>query len=176
MSLRIVEVVNAIRPESFLELGTFDGATFAKIECVRKCSVDTNGNGTFTGTTDEFFAQNTRCWDTVFVDADHRLRQVVKDWNNAIQVANRIFLHDMIPPSVEFTADCYCSDSYKLLNHFVTNGVECATLDHDCGLAVVHRKHFRHIEFDEIEQVTYEAFMERVKTVNLQEFIDYARG
>lgn len=176
MSIRAAEVINCLTPKSYLELGVYDNTTFNAVKCANKMGVDTNGNGTFTGTTDEFFAQNHRCWDTVFIDACHDIDFVVRDWNNAIQVADRILIHDCIPPTKKHCAKEYCSDSYLLLNHFNECGLEHCTLNEDCGLTVVKRKHFMHVCIEDIAPVTYEAFMERVKTVNLQEFIDYARG
>jgi hypothetical protein len=173
MSVRIVELVNAMRPKSYLELGTFDGKNFRSVACDDKVSVDINGKGTFTGTTDEFFAQNTRRFDVTFIDACHKAEQVRLDFNNAIKVTNRaIILHDCIPPTEYHCHPKECSDSYVLLNTFIDLGMEFRALDHDCGLTVVRKEHFKHVE--SCAPTAYDDFMRKVSTVSLKELVGYA--
>lgn len=177
MSTRIVELVNSMRPHSYLELGTWNGKNFRAVSCLDKVSVDINGKGTFTGTTDEFFAQNTRRFDVTFIDACHCLEFVTRDWNNAIQITDRaIILHDFIPPTEYHCHPKECSDSYVLLNTFIDLGMEFRALDHDCGLTVVRKEHFKHVE--SCEPIRYRRFMRKInesgKVVNLETLVGYA--
>lgn len=175
MSLRIVELVNSIKPVSYLELGYWDGANHKAVDCPDKVSVDTNGKAIFTGTTDEFFAQNKRRFDVTFIDACHCIDFVKRDWNNAIACTDHaIILHDMIPPTRRHCAKAECSDSYLLLNHFIDRGIEYRSLDHDCGLTVMLAKDFETVT-DEVEFIGYYDFLEKVRTCKFEELKQYAR-
>lgn len=175
MSTRIVELINAMQPKSYLELGTWDGANFRKVECQDKVSVDINGKGTFTGTTDEFFSQNKRRFDVVFIDANHDIDYVVRDWNNSIAIADRaVVLHDMVPPTRRHTHTTECSSSFLLANYFIDNGIEFRALNHDCGLTVVRKEHFASIgSLWEIDAIDYDDFMAKVQTCDFEELVRY---
>lgn len=109
---------------SYLELGVFSNATFNNINLSEKYSVDINGNAKYTGTCDQFFAQNTVRFDSVFIDANHDVDYVVRDYNNSIKIINKlIIIHDMVPPTEAHTVSGQCSDSYKLLYYFLMNNV-----------------------------------------------------
>lgn len=176
MSVSIVPLVNAMKPRSFLELGTWNGENFRAIECESKVSVDINGLGTFTGTTDEFFFQNARRFDVCFVDACHDLDFVVRDFNNAILCCDRaIILHDMLPPSRRHTKRTECSDSYKLLLHFWRHNIPCGVLDHDCGLTVVRKEHF--IGVEDVADASYDDLLAELpnhRLLTLEELIAFA--
>lgn len=121
MSSVILNNINNIEKYSYLELGINDNNNFNAINCKNKFSVDINSNAMFTGTTDEYFEQLSlnKKFDIIFIDANHNYDYVLKDFNNAIDHANKwILIHDMIPPSADFTAEYRCSDSYKLLYYF----------------------------------------------------------
>jgi hypothetical protein len=177
MSTRIVEVVGALRPRSFLELGTFDGKNFRSIPCDDKVSVDTNGHGTFTGTTDEFFFVNKRRFDVCFIDADHSVDAVIRDFNNAILCCDKaIVLHDLVPGSIEMTAQGYCGDAFRLLYHLWRNHVRVGTLNCDCGLTVVKKADW--IGIEDVEMVSYSEFAAALKhhqLLTLEELIEFCQ-
>lgn len=173
MSIRIVELINSVKPDSFLELGTWNGENFRRIQCKDKVSVDINENGTFRGTTDEFFRCNHRRFEATFIDACHDLDFVRRDWNNAISVTTKfVVMHDMVPPTKRHIKKTECSDSYLLLNHFIDNGIEFRALDHDCGLTVIRKEHFRHVE--KVEWIDYYEFMRKAEVCTMDELIKYA--
>lgn len=178
MSANIVHIMNSvlgIENSSYLELGTYDRANFDPIRAGRKLCVDTNGKGDFTGTTDEFFRQNKERWDYIFIDANHDIDYVVRDWNNSIQVCNKaILLHDMIPSNEEQTQSKFCSNSFLLLNHFMDNGFRSISLNHDFGLTVVKSDSFSGIEY--IDTISFTQFQERINRIflwTLSDFIEY---
>ncbi len=89
---------------SYLEIGLGNGRNFAAIEVERakKVSVDTNPNHRpdFAMSSDEFFAQNERRFDLVFIDGLHECEQVERDILHALEVLNEggtIVCHDMNP-------------------------------------------------------------------------------
>jgi len=171
---KIVPLANKLQPESFLELGTLRGDNFRAIRCPRKVSVDINDHGTFKGTTDKFFAQNKARFDVVFIDACHDIEFALRDWNNAIKVADRlIVLHDMVPPTAAFLQRNKCSNAYLLLNALIDADVEHRTLDQDCGLTVVLAEHFR--EFTSpLQLISYQEFMPKVQVCPFQRLVAYA--
>ncbi len=134
MSKYIAELVNSIpgiETMSYLELGLYNGNNFRRIRAADKESVDIEPltKPTHLMTTDEFFRQNKRRFDIVFIDADHRIESVIKDYNNAIQICNKfIFIHDMVPDckqaaSPEFQQGKWCGDGFKMLAWFLKYGI-----------------------------------------------------
>lgn len=117
--IMIADIINQIPDmKSYLELGVGNGRNFEAVECRSKTSVDVNGRATFTGTTDDFFAQLTlrKKFDVVFIDANHDFEYILRDFNSSIEHCRKwILIHDMIPPSEKYTAHRFCSDSYRLL-------------------------------------------------------------
>jgi len=101
-----VELINNIIQrrgyKTYLELGIFDGSTFNLVQCQEKTSVDLNFPAMFQGTTDNFFKQNNKKFDLIFIDADHRSFQLIKDINNAFECLSKdgvIVCHDCNPPT-----------------------------------------------------------------------------
>lgn len=141
MSSVIINYINNIESYSYLELGIFDNKNFNQIKCNHKYSVDINGNALFTGTTDEYFSQlnSNIVFDIIYIDANHDLEYVVRDFNNSISHARRwILIHDMIPPTQEHTQSKFCSDSYKLLYYLMTETNNLVyPLDNDFGMTAI---------------------------------------
>lgn len=140
MSCEIINHLNGIEQCTYLELGIRDNKNFEKINCQTMFSVDINGRAMFTGTTDEYFAQLTdQQFDIVFIDANHDHEYVVRDFNNSVKRCNRwILMHDMIPPSVKYTASKFCSDSFRVLHHLLAKtNFEIYAMDENYGLTLV---------------------------------------
>ena len=122
MSSTIINNLKNIENLSYLELGIFDNKNFNQIKSNNKLSVDLNGLAMFTGSTDEFFNQldPNKKFDIIFIDANHDIDFVVRDFNNAVKHATQwVLIHDMIPPSRKYIQSRFCSDSYKLLMFFL---------------------------------------------------------
>jgi len=141
MGSTVINNMENIERCSYLELGVATNINFSAIRCLNKQSVDTNGNATFTGTTDEYFAslRDDTTFDIIYIDANHDLDYVSRDYNNSVHVSKKwILIHDMIPPNEEFTASNYCSDSYELLYYLMTQTEnEVYPLDNDYGLTFI---------------------------------------
>lgn len=141
MSSTIINNIKNIEEYDYLELGVFDNKNFNSIKCLNKQSVDINGNVKFTGTTDDYFnsLQEDIKFDIIYIDANHDLDYVSRDYNNSVIRAKKwIIIHDMIPPNVKFTDSSLCSDSYRLLYHLMTQTENLIyPLDNDFGLTFI---------------------------------------
>lgn len=174
MSSTIINNIDNITEYTYLELGVFDNSNFNQIKCKQKQSVDVNGNATFTGTTDEFFntLQADAKYDIIFIDANHDLEFVVRDYNNAIKHTNRwLLIHDMIPPSREYTQSSLCSDSYKLLYYLLTStDNEVYPMDSNFGLTFV-KMPASEIDIDNIDAtLDYDLFMSYLQQSKLYNY------
>jgi hypothetical protein len=175
MSEHIVEIVNSIkniRNKSYLELGTGNGINFSRINCKDKTSVDTNGKATINTTTDNFFSINNRRFDITFIDANHDLDFVVRDYNNAVKITNElIFIHDMFPATKMHINHVYCSDSYKLLYHILNTDIKFYVLDCDMGLTVI-KPEFKSVNRSLIREVSYEELLSaKINRYSIEEMI-----
>ena len=141
LGCEIINNLTNIEQNSYLELGIRDNINFNVIKCKNKYSVDTNGNALYTGTTDEYFNSllpETR-FDIIYIDANHDFDFVLRDFNNAVDHANKwIIIHDMIPPEERYAESWLCSDSYKLLYHMLTEEqFETYPMDNNYGLTLI---------------------------------------
>ena len=85
---------------SYLEIGCDKNQVFNKIHLENKEGVDPNRGGTLRMTSDEFFNNDFRKWDLIFIDGLHEYQQVSKDVLNALDRLNgngTIVIHDMLP-------------------------------------------------------------------------------
>jgi hypothetical protein len=171
----IAELVNSIpgvESLSYLELGTGDGDNFRAVKCTDKCTVDNKPlTGTFFGTTDDFFAQNTRRYDITFIDADHNVDSVVKDFNSAIKITNKwVFLHDLYPPEEFFANYAWSGDAFRFLNHVYTNKLfPIYVLNNDFGLSAVRMPVAEPVA--DIQKISYDEFIiNSIPTITFDQF------
>jgi hypothetical protein len=120
------DLISLFGYETYLEIGVGNGQNFEEVRCSDKVSVDPGGGqdggaaATFVMTSDEFFSQNTRLFDLIFIDGLHHSEVVFRDICNALAVLNPggiIVCHDLnptceimqrVPRSTEvWTGDCW---------------------------------------------------------------------
>ncbi len=71
-------------------------------------------------TSDDFFKNNIQFndyFDMIFIDANHDIDFVKRDFDNSFRCVRNhglIIMHDTYPKSAAYLAQCYCSDSYKI--------------------------------------------------------------
>lgn len=155
----------------FLELGYFEieniGNNFVNVEGFKsKTSVDMlNSNATYHMTTDDFFAQNTKTYDIIYIDAGHDWETVIRDYNNSAKVLNSggiIFFHDLYP-TPELATPAYCGDGFKLLNYFHTHSSDFNFLVYrpDVGTTFLYEK-FPIVSKEDIVQMSYWEFISSI--------------
>ena len=126
----ICAIAGAMRPSCYLELGLGGEPTLTSVAdlCVVAYGVDHNepkfpvpANATiFTMSTDEFFDARAKTIpppELVFVDADHRSAQVLKDLKHIEEICAPncvVVCHDTYPENTGYTVAEHCADSYKV--------------------------------------------------------------
>lgn len=135
----VFNMVNIIKPKTYLELGLYMGETFEKMcpivsECVGVDTKDVRENKVvgqfYKMTTDEFFVINKKTFDVIFIDADHAYESVSKDLQNSLKVLNlfgTIFLHDTDPIDRTYTDPGFCGDAYRILDDMHGLGLTAVT-------------------------------------------------
>jgi hypothetical protein len=171
MSSEIINNLKNIQECSYLELGVRDNINFDKINAKNKMSVDINGDAMFNGTTDDYFASLAPDvkFDIIFIDACHDYEYVLRDFNNSVDRASQwILMHDMIPPSVKYTASKFCSDSYKILYYMLKQQqFEIYPMDNNFGFTLIRMPANKITPTESYANTSYAEFSEFIKTVKL---------
>lgn len=182
MSLSAVELINAvpnIENSSYLEIGVWDGKNHKQIKSKDKASVDVGKPADFMMSSDEFFRQNKRKWDIIFIDACHRLDYGLRDYNNSAMVCNKaIFMHDLFPDT-EYQANedgRFAGDVYKILYYMAENKKDnFFVLNYDCGMTLILPP-FEIINPNKIKNVSYKDLCDlNIKRYTTDEMIKIIR-
>ena len=90
--------------KDYLEIGVEYGQTFENIQIQNKVGVDpdpkTPDPRIIKKTSDEFFVDNNKNYDVIFIDGMHQAEYVLRDFNNSVKCLNKgglIFLDDVLP-------------------------------------------------------------------------------
>ena len=171
MSSVIINNLKGIEECSYLELGVHNNKNFNAINAKEKQSVDMNGRAIFTGTTDEYFAQLDLSvkFDIIFIDANHDYDFVLRDFNNSVDRATKwILLHDMIPPTLEYTSTEKCSDSFKILYFLLKEtNFEIYPMNNNYGFTLIRVPVTKISPNESYKTVSYDEFMNYIKDVKL---------
>lgn len=136
---------------SYLEVGCAAGYNFNKINCEYKLCVDPEKKFdglTHNMTSDEFFEQNTRTFDLIFIDGLHESNQVKKDISNSLNILNpkgTIMMHDCLPltyeeQTPERTQWNWTGDVWKAFAHYRQDEkLTMFTVDTDKGLGIIKK-------------------------------------
>ncbi len=134
---------------SYLEIGCQSDVNFEKILAPNKIGVDPMDGGTHRMTSDDFFKDNQKRFDIIFIDGLHEYRQVLRDIKNSIKYLNEdgvILIHDCLPSkiwhqTIPQTHSSWNGDVWKAI-------VECRTFENidtytciaDHGLGVIFNR------------------------------------
>lgn len=96
----IQSLINENSFNDYLELGIGNGKHFRQIKCKNKTGVDitVSGNEIITCDTDQFFKDNNKEYDCIFIDACHEVNYVRNDFVNSFKILKEngiIILHDI---------------------------------------------------------------------------------
>ena len=141
-------VIEKNKYKNYLEIGCNSDDVFNNIN-IEKTGVDPVSGGNFRGTSDEFFSQNSKNYDCIFIDGLHVYQQVIKDILNSIKILNNngvIILHDCLPKSIGHqrvprTRYNWNGDVWKAVVEVRTwKDFETFTILADQGLGIIKRK------------------------------------
>ena len=140
-------LINKNNYKTYLEIGTQHGNCFTQVKADYKECVDPEkvfAGLTHVMTSDQYFSQNTKKFDIVFVDGLHTELQTRIDILNAFNALNpggTIVAHDCLPSTEELTAPWHCGTSYMAPIWFRINRPDVVfnVVDTDCGCAVFRK-------------------------------------
>jgi len=172
-------LINKINAKDYLEVGISNGATFKRINCDNKISVDPEplAKATYTLTSDNFFAQNQNTFDVIFLDGLHHSEQLEKDIHNSLKCLNEggyIICHDLNPLKEEHQSRPYKSGLWNgdIWKTFVKmrserNDLRMFTIDTDHGCGIITKGSQQTINLKD-EDLTFDKFnIHRNKWLNL---------
>lgn len=194
----IQRLINKINAQSYVEIGLGEGDVFRSIKCPTKYGVDPQyGNYEFEKGTecaikpthemssDEFFAQNKKTFDVIFIDGMHEAGYVERDINNSLSCLNDggyIVCHDMNPLTkasqiVPRIQSYWHGDVWKAwVKIRQTNpNVSMCVITEDCGLGIIQKGSQELLDTKGLD-VTYENLEkhreEWLNLISLEEFLN----
>ena len=96
-------LINKYGYSDYLEIGCDQDQLFSKIKIQNKVGVDPSNGGNVRKTSDEFFKENKKKFDIVFIDGLHTYDQVKKDILNSVNCLKEngiVLVHDCMPDSL----------------------------------------------------------------------------
>ncbi len=137
--------------KSYLEIGVDRGNCFRQINCDYKIGVDPDKNSILTThyiTSNEFFSQNKKTFDIIFIDGLHHANQVIKDIDNSLKFLNpngTIIVHDCMPENeieqiIPRNNKVWTGDVWKAWMQFRQRAdLRMFVFDIDYGIGVIQR-------------------------------------
>ena len=99
----IQQIIDNKKYDNYLEIGCDQDSNFSQIKVKNKIGVDPLSGGTVQMTSDEFFKDNKKLFDCIFIDGLHIYEQVRKDILNSIKFLRTngtIIIHDCLPSKI----------------------------------------------------------------------------
>jgi hypothetical protein len=176
--------------KNYLEIGVQYGHNFRDINLPRKCKTAVDIKKQILDfeyfldhetTSDEFFKQNTKKYDIIFIDGDHSFEQSYLDVTNALQCLNlegTIVCHDCYPTTEELASFSFMGTVYKtiLKLRMTRTDLNIFVVNTDCGCGVIQRcapQEKPPVQHDESLYV-YKNFITRAKEyLNLKETSEF---
>jgi hypothetical protein len=139
--------------KSYLEVGVQNGISFKGVNLPIENKVgvdpDLNSRATIYLTSDEFFKENKKTFDIIFIDGMHEADFVYRDIINSLKILNEggvILCHDCLPfdedsqkvprMTKRWTGDCWKA-FVKL--RYERRDLKMKVVDTDCGVGIIHR-------------------------------------
>ena len=103
----VQKIIDLKNYQTYLEIGTFRNDLFDSVRCKKKIGVDPVSGGNIRKTSDNFFKDNTKKFDLIFIDGLHHYAQVKKDIVHSLKYLNNggiILMHDCMPRDYYYQA------------------------------------------------------------------------
>jgi len=158
----------------YLEIGCEGNSCFSTIPVIDKTGVDPENGGNVRDTSDNFFKNNKKNFDVIFIDGLHTYEQCRKDIINSLKFLNRngfIFLHDMIPRTWKEenvprlgSQGIWTGDVWKVALELIkTKGIDFFVIAADHGVGVIKKKE---------ENIVYHDDCENIKNLKFKDFLN----
>ena len=178
-------LINKYKYSDYLEIGCDQDQLFSKVKIKNKTGVDPTNGGNIRKTSDEFFKENKKKFDIVFIDGLHTYNQVKKDILNSINCLKDegiVLVHDCMPDSLSKQAVpryrmSWNGDVWKAIVDLRQNeNLEIYTCKIDQGIGVIKKK--RNSSILKIEKNIkdlkfkdyYKNYIKYLRVVDLDEF------
>lgn len=184
----IQELIDLKKFEDYLEIGTFKNDLFDYINCKDKIGVDPKSGGNVRKTSDEFFLNNNKKFDLIFIDGLHTYDQVRKDIDNSLKVIKDngiILLHDCFPRNYYYQAVPRCQinwngDTWKALVEKRTDknlDVYCLNADEGIGVILKRKnKNYLNLNINNFGNLKYSDYSNNYKKyLNLIEYEEFLK-
>jgi hypothetical protein len=173
--------------KSYLEIGIECGINFKNIICDNKIGVDpdTNSQANIFKTSDDFFSENNKKFDIIFIDGLHYAEQVYKDIINSLKFLEPngfIICHDINPleeylqiiPRLQsaWTGDCWKA-WVKLRNQLINYNMTVVNICTGCGIIKkgkyvplnlsISDLNYKFLEQNRVELLNYKTIDEYIK-------------
>ena len=171
--------------KDYLEIGCDRDQLFSRIKLENKIGVDPYSGGNVRKTSDDFFLENNKTFDLVFIDGLHTYIQVKKDILNSVKFLNTngiILVHDCLPDTMSKQAVPrykmqWNGDVWKAIVDLRQNPeLDIYTCEIDQGIGIIKKKNNTSIlklstEIDKLKfKDYYHNYKEYMRVINLDEF------
>lgn len=144
-------LAEAMGARSYLELGTGNNETIARVRCEKRYGVDLAwvqcpGVTQFTMPTEKFIAEHAAIhapYDFVFIDAFHTYESVENDFKGIwphVTDEGLVLLHDSNPETLADTDGGLCGSVFVLAKNLHDQGYESVTLPYHPGLTIIRKR------------------------------------
>ena len=178
-------LINKYKYSDYLEIGCDQDQLFSKVKIKNKTGVDPTNGGNIRKTSDEFFKENKKKFDIIFIDGLHTYNQVKKDILNSISCLKDegiVLVHDCMPDSLSKQAVpryrmSWNGDVWKAIVDLRQNEyLQIYTCKIDQGIGVIKKK--RNSSILKIEKNIkdlkfkdyYKNYIKYLRVVDLDEF------
>ena len=167
-------LIDKYKYSDYLEIGCDQDQLFSKVQIQNKIGVDPVSGGNVRKTSDDFFKDNNRKFDIVFIDGLHTYEQVKKDILNSVNCLNNngiILVHDCMPDNLSKQAVpryrmLWNGDVWKaIVDLRQYENLEIFTCEMDQGIGVIQKKKNSSVlEIDKpINQLKFEDYFNNYK-------------
>ncbi len=150
----IQNIITQQKYNNYLEIGCDRNENFSKINIQNKVGVDPLRGGTLRMTSNDFFKNNIKKFDLIFLDGLHTYEQTIKDIDNSLKILNErgvILIHDCLPKKIwnQIVPRMYGhwnGDVWKAIVHSRTyNYADTYTCIADHGLGIIFKRKNKNI-------------------------------
>ena len=186
----IVRALNKFKTNPmYLEIGCDQNDVFNSIPVIHsnKIGVDPNSGGSHKMTSDDFFKQNDKSFDVIFIDGLHTYEQAQKDVINSLKILNTngvIFIHDLLPGD-KIDADRtrylpgWSGDVWKVaIELSQSEGLDFKIVNIDTGVGILKKN--ENYEYKKILEIKnknfddfYDKYMDQLSIINSLEAFNF---